>query len=168
MQVKPNTVVSLSYQLRTEPNGQVMDEATTNEPFEFLFGHSNVLEKFEANLQNLVAGNQFHFTVDAVDGYGEFDPEALLTLQKEDFVFDGEDASHMIEVGNIIPLQDQQGNAHQGRITAIGDTEVTIDMNHPFAGKTLHFSGEVIGVREAHPTEIAHGHIHAQGNHDHH
>ena len=168
MKATKDSVVALVYQLRTEPNGPVMDEATADAPFEFLFGHGNVLDKFENNLDGLIAGNQFHFVLTPEDGYGEFDPEAVIKMSKADFQFEGEVASHLIEVGNLIPLQDQFGNPFQGRITAITDDEVTIDLNHPFAGKTLHFSGEVVGVREAHPSELEHGHIHHGGNHSHH
>ena len=168
MKVTNNSVVSLIYQLRTEPNGSVMDEATADAPFEFLFGHGNVLEKFEGNLNGLAAGNQFSFVLAAADGYGELDPSAIIKMNKSDFEFEGEDASHLIEVGNLIPLQDQYGNPFQGRITEIGADDVTIDLNHPFAGKTLHFSGEVVAVREAHPSELEHGHIHHGGDHSHH
>ena len=168
MKAKKDSVVALVYQLRTEPNGPIMDEATAEAPFEFLFGHGNVLDKFENNLDGLIAGNQFHFILTPEDGYGVFDPEALIKMSKADFQFEGEDASHLIEVGNMIPLQDQFGNPFQGRITAISDEEVTIDLNHPFAGKTLHFSGEVVAVRDAHATELEHGHIHQGGDHSHH
>lgn len=168
MKATKNMVVALTYQLRNEPNGQVMDEATADAPFEFLFGHGNVLEKFEGNLEGLIAGNQFQFVLSPADGYGEFDSEALIKMSKSDFNFDGQDASHLIEVGNIIPLQDQHGNPFQGRITEITGETVEIDLNHPFAGKTLYFSGEVVGVRPAHETELAHGHIHHGGDHSHH
>jgi FKBP-type peptidyl-prolyl cis-trans isomerase SlyD len=168
MKASKDSVIALAYQLRTEPNGQVMDEATADAPFEFLFGHGNVLDKFESNLQDKIAGNQFSFVLSPEDGYGEFDPEAVIKMSKADFQFEGEDASHLIEVGNLIPLQDQFGNPFQGRITSITGDEVTIDLNHPFAGKTLYFSGEVVGVREAHANELEHGHIHQGGDHSHH
>lgn len=168
MKATKNTVVALTYQLRNEPNGPIMDEATADSPFQFLFGYGNVLDKFEQNLEGLIPGNQFSFVLTPGEGYGEFDPEAVIKMNKSDFQFEGEDASHLIEVGNLIPLQDQYGNPFQGRITEIGDEDVTIDLNHPFAGKTLYFSGELKDVREAHKTEIEHGHIHAHGDHSHH
>ena len=94
MKANKDSVVALVYQLRTEPNGPVMDEATADAPFEFLFGHGNVLDKFESNLEGLIAGNQFSFTLTPADGYGEFDPEAVIKMNKSDFQFEGEDASH--------------------------------------------------------------------------
>ena len=77
-------------------------------------------------------------------------------------------ANEMLFVGNVVPLQDQHGNPFQGRIVAVGDSDVTVDLNHPFAGKTLYFSGELLEVREAHEVEIEHGHVHEHGDHSHH
>ena len=168
MKVANDKVVAIAYQLRTEPNGTIQDEATKDAPFEFLVGHQNVLDLFEKNLVGLGEGDAFQFELDAANGYGEYDEMAKVILQKSDFQFEGEDASHLIELGNIIPLQDNDGNAHQGRITAIGESDVTIDMNHPFAGKSLFFSGSVVGVRDAHPNELTHGHVHSGGDHSHH
>lgn len=81
--------------------------------------------------------------------------EAIIQMEKADFVLNrAEIKSEMITLGNVIPLQDQNGQTFQGRITAVGETDVTIDMNHPFAGEHLFFSGEVLGIREAHQSEL--------------
>lgn len=168
MQAAPNTVVKLTYQLRTEPNGPVMDEADKGNPFSFLFGHNNVLDQFEKNLEGKIAGNQFSFVLSPEEGYGVFDEEAVVKLDKNVFSHEGVQHDEMLFVGNVVPLQDQHGNPFQGRIVAVGDNDVTVDLNHPFAGKTLHFSGEVLEVREAHPVELEHGHVHEHGDHSHH
>jgi FKBP-type peptidyl-prolyl cis-trans isomerase SlyD len=168
MKAAPNTVVKLAYELRTEPQGQVMDSADKESPFSFLFGHNNVLELFEKNLEGLIAGNQFNFTLTAEQGYGEYDNEALIQLDKSVFSHEGQVMEDMLFVGNVVPLQDQFGNPFQGRIVNITDDKISVDLNHPFAGKTLYFSGEVIEVREAHPVELEHGHVHEHGDHSHH
>lgn len=168
MAVAPNKVVTISYELQTEVGGPIMDKAPKEDPYEFLCGFGNLLEKFEQNLEGLKIGDTFKFILAPEDGYGEYEEEAIIKLQKSDFVLDGQDASDMIKLGNIIPLQDNNGQPFQGRITAIDDTDVTIDMNHPFAGKHLHFSGEILGIREAHPSELSHGHVHSGGDHSHH
>jgi FKBP-type peptidyl-prolyl cis-trans isomerase SlyD len=168
MKAAPDTVVKLTYQLRTEPNGEVMDSADKENPFAFLFGHNNVLDKFEKNLEGLIAGNQFNFTLAPDEGYGEYDAEAVVQLDKNVFAHEGVVQDEMLFVGNVIPLQDQHGNPFQGRIVNVGADKVTIDLNHPFAGKTLYFSGEVMDVREANPVEIEHGHVHEHGDHSHH
>lgn len=161
-------MVKITYELRTEPNGAIMDAADTNSPFSFLFGHNNVLEKFEQNLSGLISGNQFHFVLSPEEGYGEYDNDAVIELSKTVFSHEGVIQEDMIFVGNIVPLQDQHGNPFQGRIVNVADDKVTVDLNHPFAGKQLHFSGSVLEVREAHPVEIEHGHVHEHGDHSHH
>ncbi len=168
MKAEKNRVVGIAYQLRTEPQGEIMDSAEEAAPFEFLFGHNNVLELFEANLSGLEAGKEFSFTLSPEQGYGEYETEAVIRLGKEVFTLDGESQEDMIFLGNMIPLQDQEGNPFQGRIIDIQQDTVDVDLNHPFAGKFLHFSGKVIHVREAHPIEIEHGHVHSGGNHHHH
>lgn len=168
MKAAPDTVVKIAYELRTEPQGQIMDSATKDAPFSFLFGHNNVLEQFEKNLEGLIAGNQFNFVLTPEQGYGEYEEEAVILLDKSVFSHDGTIMEDLLFVGNIVPLQDQFGNPFQGRIVNLQDDTVTVDLNHPFAGKTLYFSGEVVEVREAHPVEIEHGHVHEHGDHSHH
>ena len=168
MKAAPDTVVKITYELRTEPQGQVMDAADKESPFAFLFGHNNVLELFEKNLEGLIAGNQFKFILSPEEGYGEYDNEALIQLDKSVFTHEGQVMEDMLFVGNVVPLQDQHGNPFQGRIVNVTDENVSVDLNHPFAGKTLYFSGEVMEVRAAHPVEIEHGHVHEHGDHSHH
>lgn len=168
MKAAPNTVVKITYELRTEPNGPVMDAADAGSPFSFLFGHGNVLETFEKNLSGLDAGKSFSFSLLPSEGYGEYDQQAVIQLDKGIFTVEGKTQDDMLFVGNIVPLQDQDGNPFQGRIVNIADDKVTVDLNHPFAGKPLYFSGSVVEVREANPTEIAHGHVHEHGDHSHH
>ncbi|MCW5908115.1 MAG: peptidylprolyl isomerase [Chitinophagales bacterium] len=168
MKAAPDTVVRIAYELRTEPEGQVMDSAAKDSPLSFLFGHNNVLDMFEKNLEGLIAGNQFNFVLTPEQGYGAYEEEAVILLDKSVFSHEGAVMEDMLFVGNIVPLQDQHGNPFQGRIVNLQDDKVTVDLNHPFAGKTLYFSGEVVEVREAHPVEIEHGHVHEHGDHSHH
>jgi FKBP-type peptidyl-prolyl cis-trans isomerase SlyD len=167
MQAAPNSVVKITYQLRTEPNGTIVDEATIEAPFSFLFGHNNVLPKFEEHLGGKVAGNQFSFVLSPEDGYGVYEEEGVVQLPKEAFVWEGQVQEDLLVLGNIVPLQDNQGNMLQGRIVDIQPDVVIIDLNHPLAGEELHFSGTVIEVREAHPVELEHGHVHEGGHHHH-
>jgi FKBP-type peptidyl-prolyl cis-trans isomerase SlyD len=168
MKAGKNSVVKLTYELRNEPEGQVVDSADKENPFAFLFGHGNVLDLFEKNLEGLIAGNQFNFTLSAEEGYGEYDEAAVIQLDKNVFSVDGKVQDDMLFVGNVVPLQDQDGNPFQGRVVAITGDKVTVDLNHPFAGKPLHFSGEIVEVRAAHPVELEHGHVHEHGDHSHH
>lgn len=167
MKAAANTVVKISYELRTEPQGEVFDSADRNNPLVFLHGHRNLLDKFEKNIEGLIAGEQFSFELTPLEGYGEYDLNAFAKLDKGMFAGSPVPQEQILFVGNIVPLQDQHGNQFEGRITTISETEVVVDMNHPLAGKTLFFSGEVLEVRAAQPEEIAHGHVHEGGHHHH-
>ena len=167
MKAAKDTVVKITYQLRTELQGDIVDEAGADSPLTFLFGHKNLLDRFEKNLEGLVAGNQFKFEIEPSEGYGDYDLNGLMQLEKGMFEGSGVPQSEFLFVGSVLPLQDQHGNHIEGKVTNISDTHVTVDMNHPLAGKTLFFSGEIVEVRTAHPAEIEHGHVHEGGHHHH-
>jgi FKBP-type peptidyl-prolyl cis-trans isomerase SlyD len=162
MNIKPKTVVALTYELYTTNNGEkVFVEKTTEEdPLVFLFGLKMMLPKFEENLSGLVAGAEYAFELTAADAYGEYDTNALTDLPTD--IFQGMD---LPAVDSIIPLQDNHGNQFKARVTGITDTVVSVDLNHPMAGKDLHFSGKIIAVREATADELAHGHAHGIDGH---
>jgi FKBP-type peptidyl-prolyl cis-trans isomerase SlyD len=69
--------------------------------------------------------------------------------------------------GNFLTLVDQDGNPMRGKVVEAGEEVVIMDFNHPLAGKGLHFTGEVLNVREASEEELAHGHVHGPGGHHH-
>lgn len=167
MKAAPNTVVKITYELRTEPNGEVRDSADAQSPFSFLMGHQNVLEKFEQSLEGLNPGDNFEFELNAEEGYGAYEEDAVIQLEKSVFSQNGTVQEEMLFVGNVVPLQDQDGNPFQGIIKSITDNKVTVDLNHPFAGRPLYFKGQVVDVREAQQVEIDHGHVH-DGHHHHH
>jgi len=73
----------------------------------------------------------------------------------------------MLTIGNYIPMQDQNGYSLQGKVVKRGLDKVTMDFNHPMAGKNLHFTGDVLSVREATEEELHHGHVHGEGGHHH-
>ena len=79
------------------------------------------------------------------------------------FEIEGKFADDMIQVGGIIPMQDQNGNPLRGTVTSITEDSVVMDFNHPLAGQTMHFIGSVISVRNATPDELSHGHVQGEG-----
>lgn len=83
------------------------------------------------------------------------------------FEVDGSIPEDMLEPGNYIPMADSEGNQMQGRVVEVQGDEVQMDFNHPLAGKTMHFDGKVIGVRDATQEELAHGHVHGEHGHHH-
>jgi len=153
-------VVSLAYELRLDQEGsEVVDQAAKDKPLTFLYGAGQLLPAFEANIKDLNKGDSFAFQLSPTDGYGEVEEQFFVELPKNIFVQDGKVIDEL-QVGNYIPMTDPQGNQLQGKVVAIGEETVTMDFNHPLAGRTLFFSGEIVDVRDATPEELEHGHAH--------
>ncbi|MDO8969047.1 MAG: hypothetical protein Q7U74_00060, partial [Saprospiraceae bacterium] len=96
-----------------------------------------------------------------------YDDTALVEVPKQIFEHEGSIPDGLLEVGNVLPLQDQEGNRLQGMVAHVGDESVKLDFNHPMAGVDLFFTGHVEGVRDAEPSELEHGHVHGAGGHQH-
>jgi len=158
--ITKNKFVSVSYELRTEPQGEVLDAVNAGHPLEFICGQGQVLEYFEMNLLDRNEGEKFDFKVPMANAYGEINEDMIVDLSKD--IFGEVDESEMV-VGNTIPMMDSVGRRLQGRIVSIGDEEVKIDFNHPLAGKDLYFNGEILTVRDATDEELEALHSHKCG-----
>jgi FKBP-type peptidyl-prolyl cis-trans isomerase SlyD len=166
MPIAKNNVVFISYQLAfPDENGQpdVVEIVDEKEPMVFIHGLSGLPEAFEKNLLGLNEGDTFDFSISAEDAYGNVDPNAIIQLPKSIFQAEGQSADDILQIGNFIPMTDDQGNRMQGLVVSIEGETVTMDFNHPLAEKTLMFQGKILKIREATPEEIAHGHVHGEG-----
>lgn len=155
MKIGEKTFVSLTYTL--EVGGQVVDTATKENPLGFVYGAGYLLPKFEEHIAGLGAGDKFQFTLSAADGYGEVIEEAIVDLPKATFVVNGEIEDGLLTVGNSIPMSTADGRHLLGLVLEVSDEVVKMDFNHPMAGKTLNFSGEIVEVREATDEDYFHG-----------
>ncbi|MFN5319105.1 MAG: peptidylprolyl isomerase [Bacteroidia bacterium] len=172
MIVDKNSVVSVSYHLTVSTNNfeteETVEETSEGNPFTFLYGSGGLLEEFEGNLKGLSVGSSFDFKITAANGYGFSNKENVVRIPLQAFVAPGEELdSEMVAPGNFLPMVDDQGNHMQGLVLEVGAEFVTMDFNHPLADKDLRFQGSVIEVREATADEIAHGHVHGPGGHEH-
>ena len=166
MSIAKNNVVFISYQLAfPDENGQpdVVEIVDEKEPMVFIHGLSGLPEAFEQNLLGLNEGDTFDFSISAEDAYGNVDPNAIIELPKSIFQAEDQSADDILQIGNFIPMTDDQGNRMQGLVVSIEGETVTMDFNHPLAEKTLMFQGKILKIREATPDEIAHGHVHGEG-----
>ena len=166
MPIAKNNVVFISYQLAfPDEDGQpdVVEIVDEKEPMVFIHGLSGLPEAFEKNLLGLSEGDTFDFSISAEDAYGNVDPNAIIQLPKSIFQAEGQSADDILQIGNFIPMTDDQGNRMQGLVVSIEGETVTMDFNHPLAEKTLMFQGKILNIREATPEEIAHGHVHGEG-----
>lgn len=157
MTIEPSSVVALTYKLHTVKNGEkeFVEEAGKDNPLVFLAGVGMMLPKFEENLRGLKKGDTTDFELSAVDAYGEKDDKAVAQLPADMFKETG-----IPPVGEVIPLQDNEGNQFRAQVTEVSPEAVVVDLNHPMAGQDLHFDVEVLEVREATPEELSHGHAH--------
>ncbi len=151
MKIGENTFVSLDYKL--EVDGKIADQSQPGQPLAFAYGMGMLLPKFEEAIDGLKAGDEFKFTLKPEEGYGEVIKEAVVELPKDVFMVNGEVEEGLLEIGNTIPMADQQGNRLLGRVVAVGEV-VTMDFNHPMAGATLNFSGKIVDVRELTPEDL--------------
>ncbi|MDX1615825.1 MAG: peptidylprolyl isomerase [Candidatus Promineifilaceae bacterium] len=157
--VAPDTVVSLEFQLRLE-DGQVVDEATADEPFEYLHGQQSLLPALEQALTGAAPGDEIKVVVAPDDAFGQSSADLLTFLSAEELPDDLD-----LAVGDELDLHDEQSDEFtQATVAEVRDDGVVLDLNHPLAGETLHFNVRVLAVRPATEEEIDHGHVHV---HDH-
>ncbi|MDO4949351.1 MAG: FKBP-type peptidyl-prolyl cis-trans isomerase [Bacteroidales bacterium] len=134
---------------------EVVEEATKDDPFAFITGLNGTLERFENELFDKPEGSSFQFTIPVSEAYGEYVSEGVRTVEKSMFEVDGVFDKKNIFEGAIVPLQDGEGHQFYATIKKVGLESVTVDLNHPLAGKDLTFMGEVIENRPATEKEIA-------------
>lgn len=155
MKAEKNRVVALSYQLEVE--GKIADKAGAEAPLEYIHGTGMLLPVFEANIEGKEPGESFKFTLSPEEGYGVYNPQYKVEVPKGAFMQDGKVREDLLVIGTMIPMYNSEGQVVQGVVAAVGEDKVTMDFNHPMAGKTLNFSGKVESVREATKKELTEG-----------
>jgi len=149
-------MMSIAYSLYVDGDDgrQLVEKTKPGEPFQFISGFGVALEAFEQQLTSLEPGASFDFSIPKEQAYGDYYEDRVLDLERDMFVVDGcFDHAHIFPEA-IIPLQNEEGTRFLGKVLEVGDTKVKVDLNHPLAGETLHFKGEVLENREATEAEI--------------
>lgn len=157
MKISANKFVSVTYDLNVGEGEEreLMERATPEKPLSFIFGTGSMLESFEKALLGLEVGGKFNFSIQPADAYGEYNEDHVIDLPKSIFEVDGKFDDTVIFEGNTIPMMDSNGSRLNGSVLAVEEDSVKMDFNHPLAGETLHFSGEVLDVHEPTEEEIA-------------
>ena len=157
MKISNDKFVSLRYDLNVGEGDEreLMEQATVEQPLSFMFGMGMMLEAFEKNIYGLGAGEKFSFTLNPEEAYGEYHEDRVVELPKNIFEVDGKFDSERVSEGQMLPMMDTEGNRLTGSVLEVNDNEVLMDFNHPLAGETLHFEGEVLDVHEPTAEEIA-------------
>lgn len=165
MKIEKHTVPSVTYTLVVD--GEVVDKAEKDKPLSFIHGIGMMVPGFESNLEGAAAGSKYEFTLSPEEGYGAYNEEAVVDLPFSTFMVDGKVNKDMLNIGQVVPMQDQNGNPLNGTILEVSKETVKMDFNHMLAGKELNFTGEVLEIRQASQEEIEHGHIHGPDGHEH-
>lgn len=148
MKVNKNSIVAINYRLTNNGNGMLIEETPSDKQMKFKFGVGELLPLFESSIIGLKAGQTFDFVIPAKEAYGLVDPYGIFDIPKDTFMVDGKIDEKMLQVGNKIPLTDNEGNKHLGIVKKVLNEVVTMDFNHSLAGVDLRFKGEVIEVFE--------------------
>lgn len=161
MAIGANKVVTLNYKL-TDDQGNVI-QTTENEPFIYLSGNSQILPKLEEQIDTMIIGGKKNIELSSSDAYGDYDEKAVQQVKKEEFP-----EGSNLEEGMQYMAHTPDGKPIPFVIKEVQEEDVTIDFNHPLAGKNLSFDVELVDVRDATPEELEHGHAHGGDGHHHH
>ena len=161
MHIAHNRVVHFSYVL-TDDKAQVLDRSVEGEPLTYLHGDGAIIPGLEAALEGKRAGESLQVRIAAVDAYGERDDDLVQSVPRE--MFEDDDA---VKVGTPFETSDDDGETRVVTVTGVDADNVTVDGNHPLAGVPLNFAVTIVEVRDASAEELAHGHVHGAGGHQH-
>ncbi len=160
MQIERDRVVRFHYEI-CDTSGKRIESSRGGDPVAALYGHGTMVPGVEQALAGRTAGDRFEVRVTPENGYGERREGQVRRVQKKHL-----ENPKRLRAGMPLVLRTEQGIVH-GTVRKVGATVVDVDMNHPYAGRTLAFNIEIVEVREADPEEIAHGHVHGPGGHAH-
>ncbi|ALE89597.1 FKBP-type peptidyl-prolyl cis-trans isomerase [Pseudomonas versuta] len=161
MTIAANKAVSIEYTL-TNDDGDVIDSSAGGAPLVYLQGAGNIIPGLEKALEGKAVGEELTVTVEPEDAYGEYSAELVSTLSAS--MFEGVD---QLEVGMQFHASAPDGQMQIVTIRDLDGDDVTVDGNHPLAGQRLTFKVKVVAVRDASEEEVAHGHVHGEGGHQH-
>ncbi len=160
MKIEKDRVVRFHYSVGEQGQPASENSFEGGEPMAVLIGHGNIIPGLEKAMEGRESGEKFAVDVAAADAYGERREGLGQRVPKKHF------QGAQLAPGMQVVLNTNFG-PRAVTIEKVGMTTVDIDLNHPMAGKDLHFEIEIVEVREAAAVEIEHGHVHGEGGHAH-
>jgi FKBP-type peptidyl-prolyl cis-trans isomerase SlyD len=159
--IDADKVVTFHYNLR-DSEGAAIESSEGKDPVIYMHGHANIVPGLEEQMAGKRTGDKFTATVPPEQAYGDRNPDAVQRVPIKHLAHRGK-----LEPGQMVGVNTRDGVRH-AVVVKVGHFNVDLDLNHPLAGKTLVFDIEVVDVRPATEEELAHGHAHGPGGHDHH
>ena len=151
--IQDNLVVTLDYTLIVDE--EIMESTDDGEPIVFIQGIGQIIPGLENALYEMAVGEKKTVVIEPEEAYGDYDPESLEIAKKEEF-----SEEIPLDVGTFLDLRDDEDNVLSAQIIEEDEETVTLDFNHPLAGKTLTFEIIVADLRPASEEELDHGHAH--------
>ena len=151
--IQNDLVVTLDYKLFVE--NEMLESTEDGGPIQFIQGQGQIIPGLEDALYGLKIGDQKKLVIEPENAYGEYDPDSLEIAQKEEFT-----EEVPLEVGTYLDFRDDEDEVLSAQIVETDEETVTLDFNHPLAGKTLTFEITVTDLRPATGEELEHGHAH--------
>lgn len=140
--IKDGDTVSVHY-TGTLTSGEVFDSSLEREPLKFTLGKGQLIPGFERAIMGLSVGEKATTNIPSKEAYGEHNSEMVLEVPKNQLPPELD-----AQVGMQLQLNQPDGQAIPVQITQIKEEMVTIDANHPLAGKDLNFDIEIIEIHE--------------------
>ena len=160
--LQPGKIGLIHFTLRDD-DGKVLDASDGGPPMPILMGAENIVPGLEAALLGKGAGDEVQVSVPPAQGYGERTGPGPQAVPKREL---GRRAKGL-RVGMPVAVQASDGNEVILWVTRVHGARVWLDIDHPLAGKTLHYQVSVLHGRDATDEECAHGHVHGPGGHPH-
>jgi FKBP-type peptidyl-prolyl cis-trans isomerase SlyD len=160
MQIVPDTVVSLDYEL-FDSDGELIEKSKA--PLTYLHGgYAGIFPLVEESLTGKKEGETVEVRLEPDDAFGDYDEELVRLEPRERFPED-------VALGMQFEGQaEESGESRVFTVTDMTEEQIVVDGNHPLAGRSLVFTCTVASVRPATREEIQHQHAHGPGGHQHH
>lgn len=156
MQIAKDKVAAIDYTL-TGDDGEVIDSSNGRSPLEYIHGQGTIIPGLENALNGKKQGDALKVSIPAGEAYGEHNPKLIQAVPRSNF-----GGIEKIEIGMQFQAR-TPGGVHVVRVVNVDENNVTVDANHPLAGKTLHFDVKIVSVRDARPEELEHQHACHEG-----
>lgn len=155
MKISKDSVVSFSYEmLIVEEDGSQHVQVEDSKPLTVMIGRGNLLEPFEKQLFGLADNETFDFRLKSEDTFGPHLDHAVQEFSRHEILKESEFEDIEIEEGIYLPMETEDGTPFNGKVVKFDDERITLDFNHPLAGKDLIFRGKIKKVRGATDEEL--------------
>ena len=157
MKAGKDKVIALHYTL-TVDGEKVESSHESGQPLWVLLGHGQLIPGLEKALDEHAVGDTLQVEIPPAEGYGERQEDQIQRVPKKYF-----QNGNRLKPGMVTVLSLKEGGQRAVTVHKVGMSTVDVDVNHPMAGKTLHFDVKVEDLRDATEEEIQHGHAHPPG-----